>query len=54
MLLDFSDEELKVIRQGLLELPIKVALDTLSKFDEKIISEKMKLVKMAEGVDGNR
>lgn len=54
MLLDFTDEELKIIRLGLMELPIKTALDTLARFDEKIIAEKMKDVKLAEVDNGNR
>ena len=48
MILDLSEEELKVIRQGLFELPIKVALNTLSSLDEKIVNAQKQTVTMAE------
>lgn len=47
MILDLSEEELKVIRQGLFELPIKVALNTLSSLDEKIVNAQKQNITMA-------
>lgn len=35
--IELTQEEINVIRQGLMELPIKVALGTLSSLDEKIL-----------------
>lgn len=54
MLLDLSEEDLKIIRQGLMELPIKVALDTLVRLDDRIVKEKNRNIAMAkvEGKDG--
>lgn len=37
IVIELTEEEIKVIRQGLMELPIKVALNTLSSLNEKII-----------------
>lgn len=54
MLLDLSEEDLKIIRQGLMGLPIKVALDTLVRLDDPIVKEKKRNIAMAkvEGKDG--
>ncbi|MCQ2590334.1 MAG: hypothetical protein MJ179_07915 [Treponema sp.] len=47
MILDLSEEELKIIRQGLFELPIKTALNTLSSLDEKIVNAQQQNITMA-------
>lgn len=36
MVLEFNEQDLVVIRKGLEELPIKIALETLIKFDKQV------------------
>lgn len=48
MNIELSEEEIRIIRLGLMELPIKIALNTLSSLDDKIIKAQRQNVTMAK------
>lgn len=40
MKIELSENDIQVLRKGLFELPVKIALETLAHFDEEVLKSK--------------